>query len=100
MNTLDARIDTLSWVGSAPVPDPAELAGREADEAARMMETHFATLLVKEMRGQASFFGTGAHEEIYGGWLDQHLGAALAEANVLDLAGQVRTELTRTQPRQ
>jgi len=99
---LDARIDSYAalsspHLGSLPkVESPAKLADKGVDGAVQMLETYFATLLVKEMRGEASFFGgEGSHDEIYSGWLDQHLGEALGKANMLDLAGQVRASLSR-----
>jgi Rod binding domain-containing protein len=72
--------------------------GARADdaEASRGLEKLFATLLVKEMRRALAdgFFGTGSSGDIYGGWFDEHIGAALAESGTLDLAGMIKTSLS------
>ena len=63
-----------------------------SQEAAEQFESLLATLLVKELRAALpdGFFGGGAGSDVYEGWLDQHLGAALADGWDLDLAGMVR----------
>ena len=73
------------------------LGGRPTDRAAREFEALFATLLVKEMRKALpeGFFGSGADGDIYGGWFDEHLGAALARDDGLRLRSVVDQALAR-----
>ena len=69
-------------------------------EAAEMFEALLATMLVKEARrslGEGGFFGEGVGADIFNGWLDQHVGQALADGWDLDLAGMVRTGLINKQ---
>ena len=66
----------------------AELAvGEDERSAAEQFERLFATMLVKEMRKALpeGFFGKGAGADIYQGWLDEHLGAALTQGSGLGL---------------
>jgi Rod binding domain-containing protein len=69
--------------------------GADADEAAQQLEGLFATMLVREMRRAVpeGFFGEGSHAEVYEGWLDEHVGSALARDGALHLAGMIRTNL-------
>ena len=88
---------TDSLPGLAPVAQAAglrrlESAGRELRRgdvglAAREFERLFATLLVKEMRATLpeGFFGGGAGSDVFDGWLDEHLGASLADGRGLGL---------------
>ena len=73
-------------------------AGR-VDEAAQMFESLLATVLVKELRQGLSegFFGSGPGSDVFEGWLDEHLGTALARGGALDIAGFVRVNLTQKQ---
>ena len=41
------------------------------------------------------FFGAGAGGDVYGCWLDEHVGAALAKRDALHLEGLVRESLDR-----
>ena len=69
-------------------------------EAAEMFESLLATMLVKEARrslGEGGFFGKGPGADVFSGWLDQHVGQALADGWDLDLAGMVRTGLIEKQ---
>jgi len=69
-------------------------------EAAKMFEALLATMLVKEARrslGEGGFFGKGPGADVFSGWLDQHVGQALADGWDLDLAGMVRTSLIEKQ---
>ena len=69
-------------------------------EAAKMFEALLATMLVKEARrslGEGGFFGEGPGADVFNGWLDQHVGQALADGWNLDLAGMVRTGLIEKQ---
>jgi len=74
----------------------------DAQEAAERFEALLATMLVKELRRTLSndFFGDGPGADVYGGWLDEHLGESLAAGWDLDLAGMVRTSLERKQATQ
>jgi Rod binding domain-containing protein len=55
-------------------------AGESPRETAQKFEALLATMLVKEMRRAVpeGFFGDGAAGDIYSGWLDEHVGAAVA----------------------
>ncbi len=79
--------------------DPASLArpGSSPKEAAAKFEALFATLLVKEMRKALpeGFFGPDASGDIYAGWLDQHLGQAIAARGDLEIAPMVEKSLER-----
>ena len=71
-------------------------AGEEdAAQAAQGFESLLATMLVKEMRRALpeGFFGSGSGADVFDGWLDEHLGQALAESGALDLAGAIRISL-------
>lgn len=67
--------------------------------AAHKFEALFATMLVKEMRKALpeGFFGNGSDGDIYAGWLDQHLGEAIAKRNGLNIAPIVEQSLARKQ---
>jgi len=69
----------------------------EARTAAREFQQLLGALLVKEMRKTLpeGFFGGGAAGDVYGGWLDEHVGAALAERDALHLEGVLRESLDR-----
>lgn len=94
-----------SWLPSAPPSGPIDalgvgdlrhrLARATPDEAARRLEALFATVLVKELRRGLpnGFFGGSTGADTYDGWLDEHLGQAIAESGALDLAGRIRTSL-------
>ena len=74
--------------------------GANPAEAAEMFEALLATMLVKEARrslGEGGFFGEGPGADVFNGWLDQHVGQALADGWNLDLAGMVRTGLIEKQ---
>lgn len=82
--------------------DQAQSAARSSPEVAgERLEALFATLLVKELRRglpNEGFFGGGAGADTYNGWLDEHLGEALAAAGALDLAGRVKAALEARAP--
>ena len=67
------------------------------EEAAEGFERLRATMLVREMRRSLpeGFFGSGPGADTFEGWLDEHLGAALAEGNALGLAESLRADLIR-----
>ena len=57
------------------------------ETAAKRFEELLGTMLVKEMRQALpdGFFGKGPGADVYGGWLDEHLGKSLAENGGLGL---------------
>jgi Rod binding domain-containing protein len=67
----------------------------DAERASKMFEELLATLLVREMRHgvEDGFFGKGPGADVYEGWLDQHVGQALARSGSLDLAQSIRVSL-------
>ena len=54
--------------------------GASPAETAHKFQALLATMFVKEMRRAVpeGFFGEGAAGDIYSGWLDEHVGQALA----------------------
>lgn len=72
-----------------------QIASSKPEEAGKKMEALFATMLVRELRRALpnGFFGKGAGADTFEGWLDQHLGQALADSGTLDIAGQVKVSL-------
>ena len=86
--------DTLQALASKI---PGSGAPAEAGTAARGFQQLLGALLVKEMRSTLpeGFFGGGAAGDVYGGWLDEHVGAALADRDALHLEGIVRESLDR-----
>ena len=88
--SIERRLARLSAMGNKANPT----------EAAEMFEALLATMLVKEARrslGEGGFFGEGPGADVFNGWLDQHVGQALADGWNLDLAGMVRTSLIEKQ---
>ena len=65
--------------------------------AARRFQALLASMLVKEMRSSLSegFFGSGAGGDVYGGWLDEHIGETLARRDALHLESTLRDSLDR-----
>ena len=57
----------------------------------RQFSKLLATMLVKEMRRALpeGFFGEGAGSDIFDGWLDEHMGAALADRDGLRLEDMI-----------
>ena len=71
-------------------------AGRgDPDKVARMFEEVLASMMVREMRRgvEGGFFGSGSGADVYEGWLDQHVGKALADTGTLDLAQAIRLSI-------
>ncbi len=64
----------------------------DAGETAKKFQSVFSTLLVKEMRRSLStgFFGEGAGGDIYSGWLDEHVGQALADRDALHMNDMIQ----------
>lgn len=92
-----------SLVGTRSL-DQARAAARSADagrleEAAKAFEALFATVMVKELRRGLSdgFFGSDAGADTFEGWLDEHLGEALASSGALDVAGFIRVNIENKQ---
>jgi len=77
--------------------DPASFAHADPKEAASRFEALLATMLVKEMRSSLGdgFFGKGPEGDVYGGWLDQHVGQSLADRDALHLENVLRESLQR-----
>lgn len=65
------------------------------EEAAAAFEALLATVMVKELRRGLSdgFFGSKTGADVFDGWLDEHLGQALAGTGALDVAGFIRVNL-------
>lgn len=84
-----ARLEGLAEraTAAAGAGDPAK--------AAEGFESLLATMLVKEMRRALpeGFFGTVSGADVFDGWLDEHLGQALAASGALELAGSIRVSL-------
>jgi Rod binding domain-containing protein len=80
-----------------PALPAASAAAEDAGPAARRFQALLGAMLVKEMRSTLpeGFFGGGAGGDVYGGWLDEHVGAALAERDSLHLEAVVRESLQR-----
>ena len=77
----------------------ASAEGGRLEEAAKAFEALFATVMVKELRRGLSdgFFGSEAGADVFEGWLDEHLGEALAATGTLDVAGFIRVNLENKQ---
>ena len=60
---------------------------QDAGVAAKEFEKLLATIMVKELRRGLpdGFFGEGPGRDVYEGWMDEHLGAALTEGEGLGL---------------
>ncbi len=94
-----ARAQIADAQGTAQLQQASE-ALRSAEtgralEAADQFEALLATTLVREMRKGLSdgFFGDGPGADVFEGWLDEHVGGALAESGALDLAGIIKVNL-------
>jgi flagellar protein FlgJ len=70
-------------------------AASDPRRAAKQFESLFATQLVREMRKtlDEGFFGSGAGSDVYEGWLDEHLGGALANGRGLGLEDAIAASL-------
>lgn len=67
----------------------------DATKVAKMFEEVLASMMVREMRRgvEGGFFGSGSGADVYEGWLDQHVGKALADTGTLDLAQAIRLSI-------
>jgi len=74
-------------------PKPSE----DPRAAATRFESLLGSMLVKEMRGSLNegFFGGGPGGDVYGGWLDEHIGAALAKRDALHLEATLQKSVER-----
>jgi len=104
MNPMNQLGSSASWQAGGIDREMARISalGDSTDPtvAAEMFEVHLATMLAKEARsslGEGGFFGKGPGSDIFNGWLDKHVGEALAEGWDLDLAGMVRTSIIEKQ---
>ncbi len=86
----------ISSAALRPLDTPT-FEGTSPEEGAKRFQALLATLLVKEMRrGLADgFFGSGPEGDVYGGWLDQHVGESLAARNALHLESALSESLAR-----
>ena len=83
-----AQTDKLS----RSVEDLARKArGGDAERVPQAFSKLLATMLVREMRQALpeGFFGEGAGSDVFEGWLDEHVGAALAARDGLRLEGMI-----------
>jgi len=104
MDALNPRTPSMSQHAGGIERQMARLSamgdGADPAEAAEMFEVLLATMLAKEARrslGEGGFFGEGPGSDIFNGWLDKHVGQALADGWDLDLAGMVRTSIIEKQ---
>jgi Rod binding domain-containing protein len=97
MNEIGMRLPNVDALTSLSSKLPKEVTSAEAGTAARQFQELLGALLVKEMRTTLpeGFFGSGAGGDVYGAWLDEHVGAALAKRDALHLEGFVRESLDR-----
>ena len=72
------------------------------EEVGQQFEELFSTMLVREMRKSAKssaseggLFGKGAGADIYEGWFDEKVGAAIAAQGSLGLVGMVKASIGR-----
>jgi Rod binding domain-containing protein len=93
---LTGRIDAARRLAESADPRGGADEARAAGEA---FEKLFATLLVREMKStlQDGFFGEGPGTDTFEGWLEEHLGSALAGDGALGIAEAVRASILRKQ---
>ena len=67
----------------------------EIEQAATQMESLFASMLVKEMRGSMSkgFFGDGPGSDIYNEWFDKSIGDSIAADGGLGMVAMLKVQL-------
>ncbi|MFT4710710.1 MAG: Rod binding domain-containing protein [Bacteroidia bacterium] len=67
----------------------------EIEEAATQMESLFASMLVKQMRGSMAkgFFGDGPGSDIYNEWFDKSIGDSIAAEGGLGMVGMLKVQL-------
>ncbi|MEM7307065.1 MAG: rod-binding protein [Planctomycetota bacterium] len=69
--------------------------GGDTEKAVDGFEKLLATQLVREMSRTLTdgFFGSGPGADTFTGWLEEHLGSALAESRALGLSEALRASL-------
>ena len=87
-----ARTDELRLAGASRAAERGD-----ARETARQFETLFGVMLVRELRRSMpkGLFGDGAGADVYEGWFDEQLGAALGARDALGIADMVESTLAR-----
>ena len=85
-----AQIDRLAQ-GAKSLAAKSKGDAQSAAEVPEQFSKLLATMLVKEMRQALpeGFFGEGTGSDIFDGWLDEHLGAALAQRDGLRIEGML-----------
>lgn len=85
-----AQIDRLAQ-GARSLAAKSQANAKSAAEVPEQFSKLLATMLVKEMRQALpeGFFGEGTGSDIFDGWLDEHLGAALAQRDGLRIEGML-----------
>lgn len=85
---LTSKVDSI-LNGDGPTTEA------EIEEAATQMESLFASMLVKEMRGSMSkgFFGDGPGSDIYNEWFDKSIGESIAADGGLGMVGMLKVQL-------
>ena len=84
--------------GTSAAALAAELGSLEgAEDASKRFEELFATVLIKELRRglPEGFFGKDAGADVFEGWLDEHLGRAIARGGALGLGDLVEQGLAQ-----
>ena len=100
MNDGSISIQQLAPLRDAnALADAKQLVARGDAKAAEKFESLLATQLIKEMRKglDEGFFGSGPGADVFEGWLDEHLGDALAKSGALELASAIRVSLGEKQ---
>lgn len=79
----------------AGLAERAREGGAKAKEVPQQFSKLLATMLVKEMRQALpeGFFGGGAGADIFEGWLDEHVGAALAARDGLHMEALIESSV-------
>lgn len=81
--------------GVARLAEQAREGGAKAKDVPEQFSKLLATMLVKEMRQALpeGFFGGGAGADIFEGWLDEHVGAALAARDGLHMEALIESSV-------
>jgi len=85
-----AQTDQLAKT-AASLASKAQGDAKSAAEVPKQFSKLLATMLVKEMRRALpeGFFGEGAGSDIFDGWLDEHVGSAIAAHDGLRLEDMI-----------
>jgi Rod binding domain-containing protein len=94
---MDAVRMNLAVPGAMKPLGAVPSAGADSAAAARQFQSLLASLLVHEMRStlKSGFFGSGAAGDVYGGFMDEHVGAALAKRDALHIENVLRESIDR-----